>query len=188
MQPRDWDEVIDPSNWPSNIRVGKDTVLTGQRAFKQYASERSPGLIIGDDCFMQDVHFSIGREGQVRIGNLCSFTNAILLCDLEISIGNRVVIGWNATIVDADFHPLAAAERIRDTIAISPLGNRNDRPPFSRDRIEIEDDVFIGPRATILKGVRLGSGAWIEPGSVVLKDVPTGARVLGNPAVVVDDA
>jgi acetyltransferase-like isoleucine patch superfamily enzyme len=46
----------------------------------------------------------------------------------------------------------------------------------------IEDDVWIGPNATLLKGVRIGAGAFIEAGSLVTRDVPAGATVLGNPA------
>ena len=46
----------------------------------------------------------------------------------------------------------------------------------------IEDDVWIGPSATILKGVRIGRGAFIEPGAVVTRDVRPGAHVEGNPA------
>ena len=52
----------------------------------------------------------------------------------------------------------------------------------------IDDDVWIGPNATILKGVRIGAGAWIEPGSMVTRDVPPGARVMGNPAQVIGEA
>jgi maltose O-acetyltransferase len=46
----------------------------------------------------------------------------------------------------------------------------------------IGDRVYIGPAATILKGVRIGDDAWIEPGAMVTRDVPAGARMLGNPA------
>ena len=49
----------------------------------------------------------------------------------------------------------------------------------------IEDDVWIGPNATILKGVRIGAGAWIEAGSLVTREVPPRSRVLGNPAQIV---
>ncbi|MBC8132740.1 MAG: sugar O-acetyltransferase, partial [Deltaproteobacteria bacterium] len=38
---------------------------------------------------------------------------------------------------------------------------------------------------TILKGVTIGAGAYVEPGSVVTRDVPAGARVRGNPAAIV---
>jgi len=46
----------------------------------------------------------------------------------------------------------------------------------------IEDDVWIGYNATIMKGVTIGQGAIIQPGSMILKDVPAGATVSGNPA------
>jgi acetyltransferase-like isoleucine patch superfamily enzyme len=51
--------------------------------------------------------------------------------------------------------------------------------------VVIDDDVWIGPNATILKGVHVGTGAWIEAGALVTRDVPPRARVLGNPAQVV---
>jgi acetyltransferase-like isoleucine patch superfamily enzyme len=49
----------------------------------------------------------------------------------------------------------------------------------------IEDDVWIGPNATILKGVRIGTGAFIEAGALIVRDVPARARVCGNPAQIV---
>jgi acetyltransferase-like isoleucine patch superfamily enzyme len=35
-----------------------------------------------------------------------------------------------------------------------------------------------------LKGVRIGAGAFVEPGALVTRDIPPGARVIGNPAQV----
>jgi acetyltransferase-like isoleucine patch superfamily enzyme len=96
-----------------------------------------------------------------------------------------VVIGWNATLADTDFHPIAPAERIADAIACSPLGAGRPRPEIARRPVIIEDDVWIGPNATILKGVRLGAGSWIEAGSLVTRDVPPRSRVLGNPAQII---
>ena len=49
----------------------------------------------------------------------------------------------------------------------------------------IEDDVWIGPNVAVLKGIRIGAGAFIEAGSLVTRDVPPRARVLGNPAQVI---
>jgi acetyltransferase-like isoleucine patch superfamily enzyme len=100
-------------------------------------------------------------------------------------VGNYVLMGWNTTITDTDFHPIAPAERIADAMACSPLGKGRVRPQVARKPVVIEDDVWIGPNAAILKGVRIGAGAIIEPGSVVTRDVPAGARVLGNPAQVI---
>jgi len=49
----------------------------------------------------------------------------------------------------------------------------------------IGDDVWIGPHAIILGGVRIGDGAIVGAGSVVTKDVPDRSVVVGNPARIV---
>jgi acetyltransferase-like isoleucine patch superfamily enzyme len=173
---------------PVNVRIGKQTRITADYAFKRFLSRQPEALILGDHCTMDGVHFAIGREGRIRAGNYCYFTNAVLLCELELRFGNYVLVGWNATIADTDFHPLDPAERIADAIACSPLGQGRPRPEIPRKPVIIEDDVWIGPNATILKGVRIGAGAIIEPGSLITRDVPPGARMMGNPAQIISKA
>ncbi|HEY5345715.1 MAG TPA: acyltransferase [Verrucomicrobiae bacterium] len=185
-------QTQNPGRWsngtlPSNVRLGDDTVISGDLAFKRFYSREPDALVIGAHGTMDGVHFDLGERGRMAIGDFCYFTNAVLLCELEIRIGNYVVIGWNATIADTDFHPLAPAERIADAIACSPLGKGRPRPEVLKLPIIIEDDVWIGPNATILKGVRIGTGAWIEAGSLVTRDVPPHARVLGNPAQIIGE-
>ena len=170
---------------PANVQLGANTLITSDYAFKRFHSKEPQALVIGANCTMDGVHFAIGREGRVQIGDYCYFTNAVLLCELELRIGNYVVIGWNATLADTDFHPLAPAERIADALACSPLGQGRPRPEIARSPVVIEDDVWIGPNATILKGVRIGAGAWIEAGALVTREVPPRSRVLGNPAQIV---
>ena len=50
------------------------------------------------------------------------------------------------------------------------------------DVCETGNDVWIGSGANILRGVRIGNGAVIGASSVVTKDVPAYAIVVGNPA------
>lgn len=169
---------------PTGVRAGADTVFTGDHAFKRFNTRLDPGLVLGASCTMDGVHFAIGPEGRIDIGDFCYFTNAVLLCELSLRIGSYVVIGWNTTIADTDFHPLAPAERIADAIACSPLGKGRPRPPIVKAAVDIGDAVWIGPNATILKGVRIGEGAFIEPGALITRDVPARMRVGGNPAVV----
>ena len=167
---------------PANVRLGENTVITGDLAFKRFHSQQKEALVIGAQCTMDGVHFDLGKEGRMSVGDYCYFTNGVLLCELEIRIGNYVVIGWNTTIADTDFHPLAPAERIADALACSPLGKGRSRPFILKKPVVIEDDVWIGPNVTILKGVRIGTGAFIEAGSLITRDVPPRTRMLGNPA------
>jgi acetyltransferase-like isoleucine patch superfamily enzyme len=176
-----------PPVLPPNVRVGANTLINGGLTFKRFRSQAPDALVIGANCTMDGVHFALGEKGAVRIGDNCYFTNAILLCELELRIGSYVVIGWNATIADTDFHPLEPAARVADAIACSPLGKGRVRPEVSKRAVIIEDDVWIGPNAAVLKGVRIGAGAFIEAGSLVTRDVPPRARVLGNPAQVIGE-
>lgn len=173
---------------PPNVRIGQNTCITSDYAFKRFLSKEPNAIMIGDHCRMDGVHFAIGPKGRVTIGDYCYFTNTVLLCELELRVGSYVVIGWNATIADTDFHPVDPAERIADAIACSPLGSGKPRPEIPRQQVVIEDDVWIGPNATILKGVRIGAGAVIEAGSLITRDVPAGARMIGNPAQAIRNA
>ena len=170
---------------PPNVSAGAGTTFSGDKAFKRFQTRRMPGLVVGAACTMDGVQFAIGEDGLVEIGDYCYFTNAVLLCELALRIGSYVVIGWNTTIADTDFHPLAPALRIADAVACSPLGEGRPRPPIARQEVVIEDDVWVGPNATILKGVRIGAGSFIEPGALVTRDVPSRSRVGGNPAAII---
>jgi serine acetyltransferase len=52
----------------------------------------------------------------------------------------------------------------------------------------IEDDVCIFPNAVLIGRIKVGRGAIVAPGSVVIEDVPAGATVAGNPAKVIHQA
>jgi maltose O-acetyltransferase len=53
---------------------------------------------------------------------------------------------------------------------------------FKATAPEVDDYVFIGPRAIILPGVKIGKGAVVAAGAVVTKDVLAGEVVGGVPA------
>lgn len=183
-------DSIESGHWtdgelPANVRLGSNSIITGGHSFKRFLSKHEVALTVGTHCTLDGVHFAIGEQGRISIGDYCYFTNAVLLCELELSIGSYVVIGWNTTLADTDFHPMSPAQRIADAVACSPLGKGQPRPAVVQRAITIEDDVWIGPNATILKGVRIGEGAFIEAGSLVTRDVPPRARMLGNPAQII---
>lgn len=59
--------------------------------------------------------------------------------------------------------------------------------PPSANQVVLEDDVLIGANAVVIEGVRIGKGAVVGAGSIVTKDVPAGAVVVGNPARIVKE-
>jgi len=175
-----------PVPLPPNVVVGPGSTVVGDVSFKRFHARRQPAVRIGSGCRLDGTHFAVGEDGEVEIGDHCYFTNAILLVERQLRVGSCVMVGWNTVIADTDFHPVGPAERIADAVACSPLGGGRGRPTVARLPVTIDDDVWIGPNVTVLKGVHIGAGAFVEPGSVVLADVPAGARVLGNPARIVE--
>lgn len=176
-----------PGDWfhrivPANMEIGDNVVIDSSFCFKHFFSRRPVGLRIGSNVTIWRTSLAAEENGLIEIGDYCYIANASLVCSERISIGSHVLIAGGVTIADSDFHPISPAARIADTIAISPLGDRTHRPQIEVRPVVIEDNVWIGYNATILKGVRVGAGAVIEPGSVVLRDVPPLARVIGNPA------
>jgi acetyltransferase-like isoleucine patch superfamily enzyme len=175
---------------PPNVLLGPHSVLTGAQLFRRFFSELDPAVRVGAHCHLEDLQLALGKRARVSIGDHVFAAGLMLLCEQEISIGDRVVFSFHVVIADSDFHPLDPAQRILDSIAISPQhsdATRPARPAIGTAAVHIEDDVWIGPNVTILKGVRVGAGAFIEPGSLVTRDVPARARVLGNPAQIVGE-
>lgn len=109
----------------------------------------------------------------LTIGANFGMTGGSIVAAERITIGNRVTVGANCTIIDTDFHPLNPEQRL-----LHPQDAKTAP-------IVIEDDVFIGMHCLILKGVTIGKGSVIGAGSVVTRSVPPGVIAAGNPARVI---
>jgi len=111
---------------------------------------------------------TIGR-GKIELGDDVGISSTVIVSQNRVSIGNRVQIGVNCTIVDTDFHPVDPVARAR--------GDGGRSAP-----IILEDDVWLGMNVIVLKGVRIGRGSVVAAGSVVIRDLPCGVLAGGNPA------
>lgn len=181
-----------PGDWyagriPANIVVGSNCAIDSSFCFKHYYAAGPIGLRLGDNVTIWRTSLAADVAATITIGDDCYLANASLVCTGAITIGSRVLVAGGVTIADSDFHPLGPAARIADTVALSPVGERTRRPPIEVRPVVIEDDVWIGYNATILKGVRVGAGAVIAPGALINRDVPPGAYMAGNPARAVEE-
>jgi acetyltransferase-like isoleucine patch superfamily enzyme len=173
----------DPRELPPNVRVGVDCWLERKHSFARFRSEQEPGLVLGDRVRVYTwTTFNVEPTGRVLVGDDSVLVGAVFMCAERVEIGQNVVVSYGVTIADSDFHPTDPDQRIRDAHANAPQGDRSLRPAIVTRPVFIEDDVWIGIGAIVLKGVRVGRGARIMPGAVVLRDVPAGATVAGNPA------
>jgi len=94
----------------------------------------------------------------------------------KVTIGNKVLFGPDVVIIGGDHNTSVMGRFMRDVVDTLP---ENDLD------VTIEDDVWIGARAIILKGVVIGRGAVVGAGSIVTKSVPPYAIVAGVPARVI---
>lgn len=113
-------------------------------------------------------------NSKIVIGDNVGISGSTINATKSITIGNNVLIGSGCLITDTDSHPLHWEDRLR-----------NDNTKTKSAPIRIEDNVFIGARSIILKGVTIGEGSVIGAGSVVSQDVPPFVVVCGNPAKIV---
>jgi acetyltransferase-like isoleucine patch superfamily enzyme len=96
--------------------------------------------------------------------------------DCRITIGSKVMFGPHVGIMAGDHNTSVIGKSMFDIKAKLP---ENDQA------VVIEDDVWIGFRATILKGVTIGKGSIVGAGSVVTSSVPPYSIAVGVPAKVV---
>jgi acetyltransferase-like isoleucine patch superfamily enzyme len=123
---------------------------------------------------VQPVFFNArGKDSQIIIGNNVGISGSTLSAAKLIRIGNNVLIGSGCLIMDNDAHNISPKLRFEKLVegSIKP--------------VIIEDNVFIGSRSIILKGVTIGEGSVIGAGSIVSKDVPKNVIVAGNPARII---
>jgi acetyltransferase-like isoleucine patch superfamily enzyme len=183
LDERDITGQWDYGTLPPSVQLGKECWLERRDTFARFRSELTPGLVLGDRVrVFAWTTFNIEPTGYVEVGSDTTLVGAIFMCAERITIGRNVTVSYHVTLADSDFHPTDPQLRIQDAIANSPQGDRSRRPALESRPITIGDDVWIGIGAMVLKGVNIGQGGRVHPGSVVTRDVPAGAVVAGNPA------
>lgn len=134
-------------------------------------------------ALLRELFGSIGNEYDVEPPFRCDYGfnihvgenfyanfDCVFLDVCEIRIGDNCFLGPGVHIYTAT-HPLEAWER-------------NSGVEFGRP-VTIGDNVWIGGRAVINPGIRIGNNAVVASGAIVTKDVPDHAVVGGNPARII---
>jgi acetyltransferase-like isoleucine patch superfamily enzyme len=106
------------------------------------------------------------RGGVLTIGDGTVLDAGVeLIAWAGVTIGRDCYLGWDVLIMDTDLH------------------GSQGRPVLNKP-VVIGDAVRIGARAMVLKGVTIGDGAVVHPGSIVTRDVPAGAEVGPPPTTI----
>jgi len=198
-----WETVIFTINYliykfslNRNVKIGENLHILNILCFK--AEQPVAEITVGDDfTAYYRCSFNAWGKGTISFGDCCSIGSGTKIdCREAVTIGNHVLISWDVLISDFEPHTIDPELRVREMeyshYMTWPRFRRLPVPVFDRSAykfiskpIVIEDKVWIGARALIMKGVKIGKGSIVAAGAVVTKDVPPYSIVAGNPAVVV---
>lgn len=125
------------------------------------------GARVGDETILGR-HVYIGPGA--RLGRRCKVQNQALVYEPAV-LGDGVFIG-PAVVLTNDTYPRA----------VTPDGRRKDADDWTAVGVTVDEGAAIGARAVCVAPVRIGRWASVGAGSVVTRDVPDHALVVGAPA------
>jgi maltose O-acetyltransferase len=112
------------------------------------------------------------EESNIVFGNNININNSFsAVAEKSITIKDNVLIGYNCSISDSNFHDLDPTNR-----------NQTDPNPES---VIISKNVFIGNNVVILKGVEIGENSVVATNAIVTKSFPNNVIIGGSPAKVI---
>ena len=127
-------------------------------------------FIFDPDGYYSFKNIEVGND--VSIGKGAVF----LASESKIRIGNKVLFGPNVTIVGGNHNTSVVGRYMYDV---------HDKRPEDDQDVIIEDDVWVGSGAIILKGVKIGRGSIIAAGAVAAKQIFPYSVVGGVPAKII---
>jgi acetyltransferase-like isoleucine patch superfamily enzyme len=129
--------------------------------------DRGGHFEVGSCAFFPGVRLECWKDARIRIGDGTYLNrNAEIVAAESVTLGRDCKIGRDVMIMDSDQHPLP--------------GEKLTSAP-----VTIEDRVWIGARAMVLKGVTIGHDSIIGAGAIVTRDVPPQSVAVGQPARVI---
>jgi acetyltransferase-like isoleucine patch superfamily enzyme len=134
---------------------------------------KSSTLVASSDANIHLTTWNLGDfDGEILIGDFCLLTPGVRIAAAsKITIGDGCMFANSCYISDADWHGLYNRAE--------PVGNTKP--------IVLEDNVWVGDRAIVGKGVTIGKNSIVAAGAVVVKDVPPNVIVGGNPAKIIKE-
>ena len=161
-----------PGELPAGVRIGEGSWVYSAHAFQHFRSDRDPAVVIGRHSGVYvGSYFDLGPNGTVELGDYCTIVGAIVATDARVSIGDYAFVAHEVVMAGGPW-------------AVPPDAPPAQAPHEDRD-IVVGATAWVGTRAVLLGGARIGEGAIVAAGAVVDFEVPPGATVAGNPARVV---
>jgi acetyltransferase-like isoleucine patch superfamily enzyme len=135
---------------------------------------------IGHHSLIAGDLLTFAHGGEISIGEWCYVgAGSRIWSAASIHIGNRVLISHGVNVHDCDSHPKDPQERHRQFVRIATVGHPMDVDSLGSAPIYIEDDVWIGFNAIIMKGVRIGARSIVAAGTLLTKSIEPDSVAIG---------
>jgi acetyltransferase-like isoleucine patch superfamily enzyme len=148
--------------------AGRNLIVNGRLVIK------GPGTVIfGDNVRIGQTvtPWTYSRDAVIRVGSDSYLNGTTFGCQQEITIGPRAILA-TVSILDTDFHS-------------THIDRHSPNAPVRVAPVYIGANVWIGARAGVLAGTRIGDNSVVGFGAVCSGDYPANVIVAGNPARVV---
>lgn len=172
--------------WANGVEIGKNMKIYNRIYLTKHPTAQ---VIIGNNLvFISGDGFNplcrnlrgciyAGEGAKIKIGNDVGISSACIRAKQYIKIGNNVNTGGDCILLDTDAHNM--------NYKIRRKRDGEDGRTANSAPIIIEDDVLIGARCIILKGVTIGAHSVIAAGSIVTKSIPKDCVAGGNPCKII---
>jgi acetyltransferase-like isoleucine patch superfamily enzyme len=142
-----------------NVKLGRDVKLA--KFINLYGCE------VGDES---KIGAFVEIQKNARVGRRCKISSHTFVCE-GVTIEDNVFVGHGVTFIN-DSYPRAT----------TPDGNLQTERDWTVEKTVVRRGASIGSGSTILSKIVIGENAIVGAGSVVTRDVPPNAIVVGNPA------
>ena len=129
----------------------------------------SASFICNGFSFFDGTSVYVSKEAKLKVGSGYMSGRGLIVCRISIEIGEDVAIADEVIIRDSDNHII-----LRE-------GYQMTAP------VRIGNHVWIGARAVILKGAKIGDGCIVAAGSLVTKSFPDNCLIGGVPAKIIKE-
>ena len=132
---------------------------------------KSATFVATSDSNIRLTTWNLGEfNGKIYADDYCLFTPGVrIAAATEIKIGKGCMFANGSYVSDADWHGIY----------------KRAEPVGSTKKVELKDNVWIGDRAVVGKGVTIGENSIVAAGAIVVKDVPDNVIAGGNPAKII---
>lgn len=161
---------------PGSIRLGAAVIVSDGCILDGRGEGGGETIVLGDSVMLSNNVMLSCKNGSIAVGNNVGINAQTVIqstSNCPVVIGDDCIIGQNCLVIGGGSYDLTDPEALIRT-----------QPIVADGGVQLEGNVWLGAKVTVLGGVRLGRGAVVAAGAVVTRPLPPFSVSRGVPATV----